>query len=146
MGAPSTPQRMRRIFVDSAYWIGLRDKGDPHHHISRKVAKWLVENRLYLVVTPFIFAETHAYFSRIPEIRELVIRDFWNNPIVNFEQPTFQDQTEALKILKQGDKTYSFADAVSFVVMSRLGLQDVVTYDRHFRQFGKFNVIDGDSI
>jgi predicted nucleic acid-binding protein len=137
---------MKRVFVDSAYWIGLRDKGDPHYPASRRIARWLIDNRFFLVVTPFIFAETHAYFCRIPELREMVIRDFWENPIVSFEQPSYQDHTEAVKILAQRDKCYSFADAVSFVVMQRLGLRDVVTYDRHFVQFGKFNVIDGTQI
>jgi uncharacterized protein len=134
---------MRSAFADSAYWIGLRNKQDPYHQTSRKLARWLVENRVILVVTPFIFAEVHAYFCRVPEIRELVIRDFWSNPILKLEEPTFQDYTEAIKILNQPDKTYSFADAVTFVVMLRLGLREVVTYDRHFHQFGQFNVIDG---
>lgn len=138
---------MRRIFADSAFWIGLREKGDPFHKRSREIARWLVDNRCLLVVTPFIFGETQAYFCRIPEIRDLVIRDFWSNPLVNFEQPTFQDQKQAVEILKQHkDKTYSFADAVSFVVMLRLGVTEVATFDRHFQQFGQFKVIDGSSL
>lgn len=135
---------MRQVFADSAYWIGLRDKMDRCHLRSRRIAAWLVENRCTLVVTPFVFAESHAYFCRARALRELVIRDFWANPLVQFEQPTFVDQTKAVEILKEHqDKTYSFADAVSFVLMKRLGLREVVTYDDHFRQFGQFVVIDG---
>jgi len=135
---------MRRIFADSAYWIGLRDKGDPFHVRSRKIAMWLVETRCRLVVTPFIFAESHAFFCRVPELRELVIRDFWQNPLIHIEQPTFQDQEQAVKILRNHrDKSYSFADALSFTVMARLELEEVVTFDRHFQQFGHFSVIDG---
>src|SRR5690606_28223354 len=124
---------MRRVFVDSAYWIGLRNKADPHHLRSRKIGAWLVQNRCTLVVTPFIFAESHAFFCRVPEIREMIIRDFWANALVHFEQPSYQDQTKAVEILKKyRDKTYSFADAVSFVIMARLGLEEVVTFDGHF--------------
>ncbi len=133
---------MRRVFVDSSYWIGLRNRQDVYHETSKRIAKELVRNRSLLVVTPFIFAETHGYFSRVPEIRELVIRDFWQNPIVTIEQPTFQDQVEALKILQQRDKNYSFADALSFVVILRLGLRTAVSFDDHFRQFGMFEVIN----
>jgi uncharacterized protein len=134
---------MKRIFVDSSYWIGLRNRQDRYHDQSQRIARWIVRERLLIVVTPFIFAETHAYFSRVPQLRELVIRDFWKNAIVSFEQPSYQDQVEALKLLQQRDKSYSFADAVSFVIMQRLGLYDVVSYDDHFQQFGRFNVIDG---
>lgn len=138
---------MRRVFADSSYWIGLREKADPFHQFSKKIAGWLVQNRYRLVVTPFIFAEAHAYFSRVREIRELIIRDFWANPLVEFEQPTYQDQTKALEILKQHrDKTYSFADAVSFCVMNRMELIEVVSFDGHFRQFGHFQVLDGSNL
>ncbi len=100
-----------------------------------------------MVVTPFIFAESQAYFCRVPEIRRQVIRDFWENRAVVFEQPSYQDQEQAVNILREHeDKTYSFADAISFTVMQRLGLQEVVTFDRHFSQFGSFTVIDGSSL
>lgn len=138
---------MKRVFADSSYWIGLREKGDPCHVRSRKIAAWLVQNRYTLVVTPFIFAESHAYFCRVRELRELIIRDFWANPLVEFEQPSYLDQTKAVEILKQHrDKSYSFVDAVSFTVMNRMHLTQVVTFDAHFRQFGHFEVIDGSNL
>jgi predicted nucleic acid-binding protein len=34
------------------------------------------------------------------------------------------------------DKTYSLCDAVSFVLMKELGIQDALTTDRHFEQEG----------
>ena len=138
---------MRRVFVDSAFWIALRHQHDPNHVPARKIARWLLENRCILVVTPFIFAETQAFFCRLPQIRQTVIRDFWENRSVEFEQSTYQDQEQAVQILRRHrDKSYSFADAVSFVVMKRLGLQEVVTFDRHFYQFGGFVVIDGSKL
>ncbi len=138
---------MRRVFADSPFWIGVRNTQDPHHPRAKKIARWLVENRCLLVVTPFIFAETQAYFCRVPEMRRMVIRDFWENRAVTFEQPSYLDQKEAVGILQShNDKSYSFADAVSFVMMKRLELQEVVTFDRHFFQFGQFNIIDGSSI
>lgn len=134
---------MRRVFADSAFWIGMRDPQDPQHPRAKRIVGWLVRNRCILVVTPFIFAETQAYFCREREVRPLVIRDFWENRAVHFEQPTYLDQQEAVSILRRyDDKSYSFADAVSFVIMLRLGIQEVVTFDRHFRQFGQFTVID----
>ena len=39
------------------------------------------------------------------------------------------------------DKSYSLCDAYSFVVMHRLRIADVIAFDRHFREYGKFAVL-----
>jgi predicted nucleic acid-binding protein len=137
---------VRRVFVDSAFWVAFRLRKDPLNSQAQKIARWLSANRCTLVVTPFIFAESHAYFCR-SIIRHQILRDFRENPALVFEQPSYDDQEQAVKILQEHkDKTYSFADAISFVIMKRLGLQEVVTFDRHFYQFGGFTVIDGTSL
>ena len=134
---------MRRVFADSAFWIARRDMDDPRHDLAAEIAQWLVLHRYTIVATPFIFAETHAYFSRNSELKEFIIDDFWENPSVQIDQPTHRDQMDAIALLRRfPDKTYPFADAVSFVVMKRLQIDQVVTFDRHFRQFGEFAVID----
>ncbi len=47
------------------------------------------------------------------------------------------DEREALEILRRyTDKGFSFADAISFAVMRRLGITTAFTFDRHFAQFG----------
>jgi uncharacterized protein len=134
---------MRRVLVDSAFWIAVRDTEDPRYDLANEIAEWLVQQRCTLVVTPFIFAEAQAYFSRELDIKDFVIADFWDNPAVIIEQPSYGDQVEAVAILRKFlDKTYSFTDALSFVVMKRLDINQVVTFDRHFRQFGEFTIID----
>lgn len=135
---------MSQIFVDSGYWIGLRDKEDDYHTKARRITHWLIDEKAELLVTPFIFAEVQAFFSRMPNIRQQIIGDFWNNPIVRIEQPTLADQEGAVQVLKkQRDKAFSFTDALSFVVMLRLGITTAVSFDQHYRQFGQFEVIDG---
>lgn len=50
---------------------------------------------------------------------------------------TESDEQRAREIIaQQRDKEYSYTDAISFVVMQRLHLQLVWTYDQHFSQFG----------
>lgn len=39
------------------------------------------------------------------------------------------------------DKNYSLCDALSFVVMERLGIGEAVAYDRHFREYGRFVIL-----
>ena len=39
------------------------------------------------------------------------------------------------------DKTYSFCDALSFVVMERLGITEAIAFDRHFREYGRVTIL-----
>jgi hypothetical protein len=48
-----------------------------------------------------------------------------------------QDEGRARAVLaRYADKDFSFADAISFVVMQRLGITRAFTLDDHFVQFG----------
>jgi predicted nucleic acid-binding protein len=75
-------------------------------------------------------------------MRNQIIADFTANPVVMQEPISFADQTDAIRLLQQHtDKTYSLCDAISFVVMRRLGLQQALAYDAHFAQFGPFEIL-----
>lgn len=39
------------------------------------------------------------------------------------------------------DKSYSLCDALSFVVMERLRINEAIALDRHFREYGRFAVL-----
>jgi predicted nucleic acid-binding protein len=130
------------VFLDASFWISLRDEQDIKHRQTASRTGELVTQRLGFVTTPLVLAETHAYFTRAPRRRQQILDDVERNPIIRCESFTPQDQAEAIRLLRQHrDKSYSFCDAVSFVVMRRLGLTRVATFDEHFRQFGGFEVL-----
>jgi len=55
---------------------------------------------------------------------------------------TDADHREAIQLLRQhADKSYPFCDAISFVVMRRLGVKRIAAFDDHFRQIGGFEVV-----
>jgi predicted nucleic acid-binding protein len=133
----------REVLADAAFWIARRNQRDENHEAAIAITQRLLRERVRLVVTPLIFAEAHAYFSRAAILRERFIADCWKNPIVRMEQPSYEDQQNAIDILlAHKDKTFSFCDAVSFAIMRRLRVSTAVTFDDHFRQFGAFEVID----
>jgi predicted nucleic acid-binding protein len=37
---------------------------------------------------------------------------------------------------RHADKTYSLTDCISFVLMTRLGISEALTFDKHFAQAG----------
>jgi uncharacterized protein len=131
------------VFTDAGYWIALRDSQDTFHGIALRTARKLVSERFRIVTTSFVFAEVYARFSRMRVIRQQIVRDVWQNPLVEVEQATFQDQQSALILLRQhADKSFSFTDALSFVLMSRLNIRKAVSFDSHFKHYGKFEIID----
>ena len=55
---------------------------------------------------------------------------------------TQADEALAISILREHqDKTYSFCDALSFMVMERLGVTEAMAFDRHFREYGKLTIL-----
>ena len=131
-----------RVFIDSSFWIALRGAGQTHHAPARALITDLFRQRAEFVSTPFVFAEVHATFSRSGPMRAQVIADFWENPLMHLTETTMADHQSAIALLrKYRDKTYPFCDAVSFVVMKRLGVKRVAAFDDHFHQFGEFEII-----
>jgi len=81
-------------------------------------------------------------FSRSPRLRQQVLDDADRNPALVCEPISPSDHIQAVQLLRQRrDKSYSLCDAMSFVVMRRLGLNRVAAFDEHSRQFGGLEVI-----
>ena len=130
-----------RVFLDASFWIARRDDREARHRDAVAILKKLVQRRYTFVSSTLVFAEIHARFSRYPVLREVVIRDFWQNPLVQLENPSHADHQAAIEICREyRDKEFSFCDAVSFVLMRRLKIDEVAALDDHFQQFGVFKV------
>ena len=113
-----------QVLLDASFWIALRDPREPRHGQARRAAARLLRQRTRFVFTSFVLAETHAYFSRSPASAQ---RRFWTTRnktrrcIGN--RSSQSDETAAVALLRQHrDKEYSLCDAISFVVMRRLGI------------------------
>ena len=132
----------RRVFLDSSFWIVLRDEREPGHRQAQRLMQTLLAEKNSLVVTVLVFAETHAYFSKTPFRSRQILDDFENNPILISEPVSPADEKTAIALLRQQhDKNYSLCDAISFVVMRRLHIRQAATFDSRFRQFGEFEII-----
>jgi uncharacterized protein len=131
-----------RIFLDASFWIVYRNERELLYPIARRTIGELFHQRVHFVTTLPVICEVHAYFARFQAEREMVLKDFYGNPIVTIQEASHHDQTKALELLRtHDDKSYSLCDALSFVVMRRLHLKRVLAFDNHFRQFGEFEVI-----
>ena len=56
---------------------------------------------------------------------------------INFVFQTETDHSKVRELLaRYNDKAFSHTDAVSFVIMERLGIPIAFTFDAHFHQYG----------
>ncbi len=134
---------MTEVFLDASFWIALRDAREPWHGRALEVAGKLLRQRRQLVFTSLVLAETHAYFSRSLLTRLQILDDAERNPTLRWEPVSRADESHAVSLLRHHrDKNYSFCDVVSFVMMRRLSIGQVATFDHHFRQFGEFEVVE----
>ena len=130
------------VFLDASFWIAYRDERQNLHEQAKRILSAVFRRRIKFVTTLPVLCEIHAHFCRNAKKKRLIIQDFDNNPLVQIEAITNADQQQAFELLRsQTDKTYSLCDAISFVVIRRLGLNQVLSFDKHFRQFGEFEII-----
>ena len=132
-----------RVFLDASFWIAYREPREERSPRAHEILRQLFQARSRFVTTFPVLCEIQAYFSRHAARRLTVLADLWQNPIVDFEDVTYRDQQSAISLLRDHrDKSFSLCDASTFVVMRRLGLRRVLTFDHHFRQFGHFDIIE----
>ena len=130
--------RQRRVFVDTSAYLALLDREDSHHAEAAAILTWLADHRFRQFTTNILVIETHAlllsslghsrarrFLEDIPKSNTVIVR------------ASFRDEERAKAILfKYTDKDFSFADAISFTIMERLGVSLAFTFDRHFAQYG----------
>lgn len=130
------------VFLDATFWIALRDMREPVHSQAVSLTRQLMSMRQGFIYTSYVLAETYAYFSRSLKLRLQILDDAEKNPVMRWEPVLSEDEQEARRLLRSyPDKSFSYCDAVSFVVMRRLGLDRAASFDQHFRQIGGFGVI-----
>lgn len=106
------------------------------------------QERWTLVTTNAVIVETYSVLlARAKDGRgtaisflDAVTEDQSRGLAIERVQP--EDELKAIALLRaHTDKTYSLCDALSFVVMERLGITEAVAFDRHFREYGRFTIL-----
>jgi predicted nucleic acid-binding protein len=67
------------------------------------------------------------------ELRDRLV----SSPQVEIVQTTHADEAQGWQLFGQhGDKEWGMTDCVSFIIMRRMGVTDVLSFDNHFAQAG----------
>lgn len=130
---------MKRIFVDSNGWIAIANKRDQLHKSAVKLNKNLLKLDTIYVTTNFVLDET--YTGLLSRVGHFAAVDFGerirNSRLLEVVHISENIEDEAWKLFKKyKDKSFSFTDCTSFVVMQQMNLEESFTSDHHFEQMG----------
>jgi len=124
------------MLIDTSGWLCLIHKDEPQHLAATEK----FDSAHSHFTTDYILAEfvPLANVRGLPRKQSLeVLKQIHLDASIEITWVDKALHVEALELLtKRGDKTYSLCDAVSFLVMRKLGLTDALTTDGHFKQEG----------
>jgi len=133
---------MKRVFVDTSYWIAIVKRKDQWAEASKRARKNLGD--AILITTDEVLIKFLAALSRGPSLRRAavrMVRAIVDNANVRVIQQTREGFLKGVTLYEERpDKEYSLTDCISMNVMELHSLTEVLTNDHHFEQEG-FNVL-----
>src|SRR5829696_7322147 len=129
------------IFVDTGAWYASLVPTDPDH---TKAVQWLAANHSPLLTTDYVIDETLTLLRvRGERTRALQLgARFFHHDLAEIHKITTADLALAWKTFEQfDDKSWSFTDCTSKVVMEQLSIKVAFAFDHHFHQFGTIQVV-----
>lgn len=133
------------IFIDTSALIAYYNADDKYHSEAFEVMKKIKRGEISLgcfYLTDYIFDETITFIERVLGNHELALKvgeALQTSPYTTMIQVDEEIFREAWSFFKQ-NKGYSFTDCTSFQAMKKHGLNNVFTFDQHFRKAG-FKII-----
>lgn len=130
---------MRRVFLDTGYVIALEMSDDQHHEEAQAHWHEFIRQQPRLVTTSYVFDEIVTFFNsrsqhaKAVEVGQRLLSSA-SVEMVYIDQALFEAGWSFFQ--DRVDKQYSLTDCISFIVMTRTGLDMALTFDHHFGQAG----------
>jgi len=123
------------FFIDTSAWYPLIVARHPDHARLGSALRALIRNHRRLVTTNLVVAETHALLlRRVGRTTALTfLQTVGESPnVVVRSSRELEAAAERDWLTRYDDQDFSFADGVSFAVMTERGIRDALTLDHHF--------------
>ncbi|QKQ72310.1 type II toxin-antitoxin system VapC family toxin [Nostoc sp. TCL240-02] len=126
-------------FLDTSYILALEIKNEDAH--QKVLQNWatLIKSKPVLMTTTYVFDEVVTFFnSRNPHYKAVEVGNrLLESPdieLIEIERTLFNQGWEYFQ--KHKDKSYSFTDCLSFIIMQQREIVIALTLDNHFYQAG----------
>jgi uncharacterized protein len=119
-------------FVDSSAIVALVDRNDRSHEAAVAAYRDLLEAGYRLFTTNFVIAETVSLLAEGagPDIARQWLRD---HRLTIYHVDAEDEQRARVRVIaSRSERGLSYTDAISAVVMERLGIADAFAVDRNF--------------
>jgi predicted nucleic acid-binding protein len=130
---------MRKIFLDTAYLQALIDSGDNLYELSQMMTSKLA--KFQGITSEMVLTELlNALCSRGEYLRRSAIRltqDLRSDRNIIIIPQTSEQFEQAFGFYQRRlDKGYSLTDCSSMQIMREQGINEILTFDKHFQQEG----------
>jgi predicted nucleic acid-binding protein len=128
-----------KLFVDTSAWAAYHDPSDQWHVPAQEAMASLVNTRVTFVTTDYVLDETitlllyHTGRQEAQAFGDAVQRSRQVR-LVRIDASIWEAAWQHFK--RFDDKTWSFTDCTSFVVMRQMELLQAFAFDSHFKQAG----------
>lgn len=130
----------RSVLWDSSAILALLDADDADHARAVGVARQLASEKRPAFITNYIEAEAHALLLR--KLGRVIAREWLLTGGLTVVRVLPEEERRAKTILaRYTDKDWTVCDAVSFALLEARRIRRAFTFDRHFRQYGRFEVL-----
>ncbi len=130
----------RDVLWDSSAILALLDADDADHLRAVAVAKQIAAEKRPSFITNYVETESHALLVR--KLGRVIARQWLFTgglPVVHALPAEEQRAKEIL--IRYSDKDWTLCDAISFAVLEIRQVPRAFTFDHHFRQYGKVQVL-----
>ena len=130
----------RGVLWDSSAILALLDADDADHTRAVAAAKQIAAEKRPSFITNYIEVEAHALLLR--KLGRSLAREWLLTgglSVVRVMPPEEQRAKELLA--RYTDKDWTLCDAVSFAVMDSRRVKRAFTFDHHFRQYGRLEIL-----
>jgi len=130
----------RSVLWDSSAILALLDADDADHQRAVSVARAIASEKRPSFMTNYVEAEAHALLVR--RLGRTIAREWLLTGGLPVVPILLAEEQRAREILaRHTDKDWTLCDAMSFAVIGARRVARAFTFDHHFRQFGRIQVL-----
>jgi predicted nucleic acid-binding protein len=128
------------VLWDSSAILALIDADDADHARAVVVARQVADDRRPSFITTYIEAETHALLLR--KLGRAIAREWLLTgglPVL----PVLREEEQRAKLIlaRHTNKDWTLCDAISFAVLEARHVARAFTFDHHFLQYGRLEIL-----